>query len=76
MGLPIFLKEMPETQFDRGHVSATVGEMEFIATMCLYGAFLERECAKYCEWVRENGLEADIVKLSERGALFLREGNG
>lgn len=74
MGVPFFIRELPETQIlDDGHVQVFVAEVELIATMHIYHAFIERERIKVEAWFRERGRHADIIKLSKRGPLFLKE---
>lgn len=68
MGFPVFIKELPDTEIDRGHVTVAVGGAEFVATVALYRAFLERERAKLAAWDRETRAGgAKIVRLRDSG---------
>lgn len=68
MGFPIYIRDLPKTEIEAGHVSLAVGGVEFVATVALYREFLERECERLSEWERSARSEgAEVIRLRESG---------
>lgn len=71
MGLPIYIRKLPDTDLERepGHVAVDIGDMELIATIALYRRFIERELARLAQWDQTNRVEgAEIYRLRGDGA--------